>query len=351
MQNTWRTFLEQQGAHIYRNRVTHYHDLTSELLATESGQVMIDLSHKGLIRISGADATRFLQGQLTCNVLEVDTEHSRFGAHCNAKGRILTSFRLFKHGDDFLMFVPGSIIAASLAQLQKYAIFSKVTISDDSSAFLQCGISGSQAENALKKIFARVPAEINQLVNEKDYIILRIPGLTPRYIVFATPNVMPPLWEQLKKDFTPAGADCWQYLNIQNGIPTIYPATIGRFTPHQVNLQLINGVSFNKGCYTGQEVIARMQHLGKLKTHMYRGHLHCPNIPKPGFDILALHNNEKTVVGSIVIAKADPHGGYQLLAAIKDEYIKNDCCFVDACSQNYIRFLELPYRLINSNHS
>jgi hypothetical protein len=166
-----------------------------------------DTSYLGLLRIAGVDAKRFLQGQLTCNVDEVTTTEYRLGAHCNPAGRIISLFRLFLYHDDYYMQMPRETVPVALTALKKYAVFFKVALSDVSDALIFIG-------------YCKNPLTLKQE-------------------------------------------------DIHAGIVAIYPETSAKFLPHEINLPELNGVSFNKGCYTGQEIIARMHYRGKSKYHLY----------------------------------------------------------------------------------
>ncbi len=345
MDKTWQNFLEQNHANLLKDRVTDFGHPKEELIAAQKELVLTDLSHKGLIKVSGPDAKTFLQGQLTCDLNDIDESLSRLGAHCNPKGRILAAFRLFKIANDYFLFMPKSIIAATLAQLQKYAIFAKAELSDCSDQWIRIGVSGPIAATVIKNILDEVPQNIDQVLQRHEVIAVRINGPMPRYVLFGPSNKMLEVWSTLSETCKCVGADAWQLLNIIVGSPTIYPATIGHFTPHQVNYQLLNGVSFKKGCYTGQEIVARMEHLGKLKSHMVRGIITGKTIPRPGDEIVTMKNNEEIDVGDIVIAKPDGQGSFQLLAVMKDAFVKDDLCYIKNRPDNKIKFLPLPYHI------
>lgn len=164
----------------------------------------IQLNTYSLIHIHGKDVIKFLQGQLTCDVDKLTDENVTLGAHCNAKGRIISLFRLFNQADDYYLLMPNDVIEAAFEHLKKYAMFSKVSL---------------------------------EIVNTDT--------VTTFPFNFDATN-------QHQAD-------------VNAGIPQLYPQTIGQFLPHYLNLPKLGGVSFTKGCYTGQEIIARMEHRGKLK--------------------------------------------------------------------------------------
>lgn len=185
-------------------------------------------NNMGLLIISGKNAKKLLQGQLTCDLDEVNSEVAKLGAHCNHQGRIISLFRIFLYNDAYYLFMPDALISLARLALQKYAIFYQVTF-DESKNFT--------IHNAL------------------DFYI--------------QPN--------------------WKQAEIQQGVAMIYPETSELFLPHDLNLPKLHGVSFTKGCYTGQEIVARMEHLGKLKKSLKTINITTDHIPQRGSTIT--HNN------------------------------------------------------------
>lgn len=343
MNTEWQTILQQSGAVFQHNRVVHYGNLQAELAATLQEHIITDLSYKGLISVTGPDALTFLQGQLTCDVQRLNATHSSLGAHCNPKGRILSAFRIFLRDEHFYMFMPATITAAALAHLQKYAIFSKVTIKSIGDSLMRIGYSGPEANTHLSALLGPLPNTANAMIQVDDVTLINVPGPMPRFELFAPPEKIFSLWKSLIKTARPAGADAWQLLHIMAGIPTIYPATTGRFTPHQINYPKLGAVSFNKGCYIGQEIVARMEYLGKLKSHMHRAEINCKNIPRPGNTLFCQNGDEAIEIGSVIIAKPTPSENYQLLAVVKDEFAKDNVCYLANEPGSYLRFLPLAY--------
>lgn len=286
--------------------------------------MQIHLTHHGLIKVSGDQAKQFLQGQLTCNLEEISAEQSLLGAYCNYKGRILTDFRLFYYNNDYYLLVNKSLLAKTITQLKKYAVFSKVMIEDCTDLFVTMGYLGELPKK-----------------NPFSPIIIAVPGPQPRSEFIIKKQNFSNL--DLHFDLTGFAAnDRWQLENIMAGIPTIYPQTSEMFTPHMINYHLINGVSFNKGCFVGQEVITRTQHLGKLKRHMYRLQVthHCR--PQPGDPVFS----QQQEIGTVIDASPDPQlqSGYQLLAVIHDEkFIQQGLSLIPTGA--ILSLQSLPYRV------
>ncbi|TCK18402.1 hypothetical protein DFR30_1680 [Thiogranum longum] len=312
----WKNFLENAGAEFDEHGVAHYGNLRRELSVALTGNVFADLSHYGLISVHGEDAADFLLSQFTNDLRDVDEAHSQFSGYCNAKGRLLATFRIFRRGDSYYLGLPAEMVESLISKLRLYVLRSKVNLEEASDTFVHLGVSGESAAADLEKAFGALPENIHEVVQNDDGLVIRVPGVRPGYEVFTTVELATSLWDALNVHNAPVGADAWQLLDIEAGIPMIYPETREAFVPQMVNLQLVDGVSFRKGCYPGQEIVARMQYLGKLKRRMYRGHISSDNRPRPGDEIFPAENATQSA-GTVVSAAPFPDGGYTLLAVLQ----------------------------------
>jgi len=318
MNNAWLDTLKQYGGNLAEGMVSDYGDSASEHAAALSGDVLCDLSHFAVIRATGEDSSSFLQGQLSNDVRQVsDTQH-QLSSYCSPKGRMLALFRLFQHGDAFFLRLPQSVLEPTLKRLKMFVLMSKVTLEDASDEVIRFGLSGPQATALLQaQLDSAVPAEIDHAIEHNGISILRVAGPFPRYELYGSLEPMLALWQTLAKQARPVGAECWTLLDIHAGLPNVYPQTVEAFVPQMVNLQQINGVSFKKGCYTGQEVVARMQYLGKLKRRMYLAHAQTDTSPQPGDELTSPQSASGQGAGKVVSAAASPQGGYDLLCVIE----------------------------------
>jgi folate-binding protein YgfZ len=316
MIDEWKEFLAKAGAEFNSHGVAHYGNPRRELSIAITGNVFADLSHYGLISVHGDDARAFLQNQLTNDVSRVDDEHSQLSGYCNAKGRLLASFRVFHRGDSYYLCLPEEMVEPLIGKLRMYVLRSKVTLDEAGDTFVHLGVSGAEAEAALAGAIGAIPGELNGVTQDKVGLVVRVPGIHPSFEVFTTVDRARELWDVLNVRSAPIGADAWQLLDIQAGIPVIYPDTREAFVPQMVNMQLIDGVSFKKGCYPGQEVVARMQYLGKLKRRMYRARVNSESHPPPGAEIFAGDDDSQSV-GKLVSSAPHPDGGFSLLAVVQ----------------------------------
>ncbi|WP_455235003.1 CAF17-like 4Fe-4S cluster assembly/insertion protein YgfZ [Thiogranum longum] len=316
MISEWKEFLTNAGAEFNDTGVVHYGNPRRELSVAITGNVFADLSHYGLISVHGDDAETFLQGQFTNDIRQVDDKHSQLSGFCNAKGRLLAIFRIFRSGDSYYLCLPSEMIEALISRLRMFVLRSNVTLEEASDTFVHLGISGADAEQELGKFASTLPEDVNDAVHDTTQTLIRIPGIHPSFEIFTTVDKAKQLWNNLNVQSAPIGADAWQLLDIQAGIPMIYPGTAEAFVPQMTNLQLIDGVNFKKGCYTGQEIVARMQYLGKLKRRMYRARIGSEQRPQPGDEVFTGDDPQQST-GTLVSAAPHPDGGFALLLVLQ----------------------------------
>lgn len=316
MISEWKEFLANAGAEFSATGVAHYGSERRELSVAITGNVFADLSHYGLISAHGDDAETFLQGQFTNDIRKVTDAHSQLSGLCNPKGRLLATFRAFHRSDSYYLCLPDTMLEDVIKRLRMFVLRSKVTLEDASDTFVHLGVSGGDAEEELRKCVGELPETVDAVVQAGNHTIIRVPGINPSYEIFTTVDDARQLWDRLNVQSAPIGANAWQLLDIQAGIPVISPQTREAFVPQMTNLQLIDGVSFQKGCYTGQEIVARMQYLGKLKRRMYRARV--GNTPTlTGEEEIFAAGNRQQSVGKLVSAAPHPDGGYAILVVLQ----------------------------------
>ncbi|MGD2073859.1 MAG: folate-binding protein YgfZ [Gammaproteobacteria bacterium] len=312
----WKAFLENAGAEFSDGGVQHYGNLRRELSVAITGNVFADLSHYGLISVHGDDAQAFLQGQLTNDVTGVDEAHSQLSGYCNAKGRLLATFRLFRRGDSHYLCLPTEMVEGLIGQLRMFVLRSQVTLEDADDTFVHLGVSGSASEEELRSFAGEIPERLHEVRQDERQTIIRVPGIHPSFEIFTDPDRAMELWTRLNVRSAAIGSEAWRLLDIEAGIPMMYPETREAFVPQMVNLQLVDGVSFKKGCYPGQEIVARMQYLGKLKRRMYRVRIDTESTPPPGEDIYSADDDNQSI-GTLVSAAPHPDGGHAALAVLQ----------------------------------
>ena len=201
-----------------------------------------------------------------------------------------------------------------------FVMRSKVKVSDASNAWVRLGVGGPGAEALVASALDAVPSTIHGLTQHASGSVLRLPG--DLFEILVAPDQASTLWSKLTTQAKAVGAACWDGLMIRAGIPIILPSTQEKFVPQMVNYELIDGVNFKKGCYPGQEIVARTQYLGKLKRRMYLGNLGLDSAPLPGDELFSVDMADQAV-GMIVNAAPAPKGGYDVLAVLQIASIDN----------------------------
>jgi hypothetical protein len=304
---------------------------------------LLDLSHYGLIRVSGEDMRTYLQGQVTNDVNRVTATTAQPNSYCSPKGRMLGSFWLFERDGDLFAQLPGEQLANTLKRLSMFVLRSKVTLSDASDALARAGIAGDCAPDLLAGLVGTVPEETWGTVTQGEITVLRLPGDRPRFELIGPEQPMLELWSGLADSAAPTGPEFWHLMDIRAGLPNVYEATSEAFVPQMANLQLIGGVSFTKGCYTGQEVVARMQYLGKLKRRMYRARIPAEANPAPGTELFSPHSESGQGAGRVVDAAPSPDGGFEALVVLQIDVAEAGEVTVGSAEGPRLELLSLPY--------
>ncbi len=298
-----------------------------------------ELSHFGLIRIGGEDARGFLQGQLTNDINTVTPELAQLSSYCSPKGRMIGSFWIFQRDDDLYLQLPVERLAAIRQRLQMFVMRSKVTIEDASDELARIGLSGDCAAALLP--FA--PSDAKATVTRDRLTVIQLPGDRPRFELIGPPDSLAGTWNDLLSRAERTDAGFWSLMDIRAGVPNVFDDTIEAFVPQMANLQLIGGVSFTKGCYTGQEVVARMQYLGKLKRRMYRARIATAESPERGAELFSPSCESGQGAGRIVDVAASPEGGYEVLAVLLISSADANDLHLGDVGGPALELLDLPY--------
>lgn len=344
MNETWKSFIKSQGAVLDGDRVRHFGNAAQEHRAAAHGNILADLSDFALLRARGDDALNFLNGQLSNDVRQLDATHSQLASWCSPKGRMLAIFRLFRRGSDTLLQLPAAMQENILKRLRLFVMRAKVTLESMETELASIGLSGPDAEKILRDVAGFAPGGDNGCETRGEMTILSLPGPHPRFQITAPTAAVMKLWENLKPKTLPAGPAVWAWLDIMAGIPSVYPETNEAFVPQMANLEVVGGVNFKKGCYPGQEIVARMQYLGKLKQRMYRAHVNDTNPPHPGEAIYAPDFPGQSA-GTVVDAQPAPDGGYDLLAVIQIGSVAHGQLHLGSENGPLLTIQSLPYVL------
>lgn len=345
MNNPWFDFLATNGGIIEDYYVDAFADKDQELAFAAKQTFICDLSHLDLLAVTGDDAESFLLGQFSNDLRLLDENgSSQLTTYCNPKGRMLALFCAIKMPDGYLLQADHGIGINVLPRLKMYVMRSKVAISDDNE-HVQIGIHGAAAATVLLQHFGiSIPEQPGSGTIIANTIIIRHPTDTPCFEIIATSGDMQSIWNALAKDCTPVGRHAWDWAQIRAGIPSLAPETVEAFIPQMLNLDVLNAINFKKGCYPGQEIIARMKYLGKLKQRMYLGHLDLERPPRPGTAIFAASFGDQSA-GTIVAAEKSPLGGVDLLVVAQISATTGDTLWIKEPAETEIALLPMPYEI------
>jgi hypothetical protein len=342
MNLNWQTFLTRHGAVIAADKVEHFGDAAGELRATAQGTVLCDLSQFGILKISGEEAQSFLHNLFSSDVKALTPQHALRSSFNTAKGRTLATFLIWRTGADYFLQLPLELTATIQKKLSMYVLRAKVKIEDASDEVVSLGLSGAHAQEVLGKLFGELPQMNLGIISTEQGRVMRISDT--RWQIDATAEQASALWDTLVQHAQPVGSPCWDWLDIRAGIPVILPQTQEQFVAQMLNLDLIGAVNFKKGCYPGQEIVARMQYLGKLKRRMYLAHLDSTDNPQPGDELFSA-DMEGQASGMIVNAAPAPSGGYDVLAVVQISSRDTQTLHWKSLQGAALQFLPLPYPL------
>lgn len=296
------------------------------------------LSHEGVLAVHGPDAGKFLQGQLTCNLNYLNDHSSSLGARCTPKGRMQSSFRIVGAADGYLLAMARELVEPQLADLQKYAVFSKSRLADASADWVRFGLS--DGDGPLLGLGLELAQGADSVARANDLLALRLGD--GRAELWAPASAAATLHARLAAQLPEAPLNRWLLAQVRAGVGQVLGSTRERFIPQMLNLQALGAVSFKKGCYTGQEIVARMQYLGKLKRRLYRLALESDELPEPATELFSpVHSSG---VGEVVLA-ARSDQGFELLAVVQEDAASDGRLYLGAPQGQSLRLLDLPYTL------
>ncbi|MBB3211994.1 hypothetical protein FHW67_001262 [Herbaspirillum sp. Sphag1AN] len=266
----WLSFLTQQGASIASPDSTNGTETLqlAEAAATPfPKQFIAPLTELGLIALHGDDAASFLHNQLTNDVERLDLGSARLAGYCTPKGRLLASFLMWKDADHIWLQLPRTLLPAIQKRLQMFVLRAKVKLSDQSDQRVALGLVGDTAAQVLLQWFPNLPAQAYAKIDNQHGTLIRLEDSrqAPRYQWILPADQAQDYWAQVTSVLRAAPGRAWRLSDIYAGIPVITKATQEQFVPQMINFELVGGINFKKGCYPGQEIVARSQYLGKLK--------------------------------------------------------------------------------------
>lgn len=304
---------------------------------------LVSLDNYSAISLKGEEQTNYLQGQVTCDVNSSNDDNLLIGAHCNAKGKVFSAFRLINRQSAHLLIQPKASISGSISELKKFGVFAKVEISstDELSFF---ALVGEKATNILQKNFNQVPDSLTPVIHSNTTTLIYIAGKEARYLLIDESQVLGGIITGLNLPIYDSSV--WNLLEINEGFPQISSETSGEYVPQMLNLQAINGISFTKGCYLGQETVARMQYLGKNKRALYSLKTRLTQ-PIEGSDVIEkqLGDNWRKAGDILATYQADD-GRCYLQAVLNSDLDGNTALRIKSQQESSITVQALPYSLV-----
>lgn len=313
----------------------------AELRSAQSGSVVAPLTHLATLGFAGADAEAFLQGQLTCDVHGLDSVHATLGCYCTPQGRMLANFVLWRDGNGLRMALSADIAGAIQKRLRMFVLRSKVEISMSDADPVLLGVAGPAGARALNDTIGAAPADPMDLHSNDGATAIRLSG--ERFLVAVQLQRAIALWQELTGTLGAVGTAAWQWLDILAGMPLVTGPTQDQFVPQMTNFELIGGISFNKGCYAGQEVVARTQYRGKVKRRMYLAHI--AGAAAQAGDRVVGGDDSEPAGGVVVNAAPSPEGGSDVLAVLQSASLGARTLRLNTPDGPTLELRTLPYRI------
>lgn len=268
--------------------------------ASTGNKFLYPLTDLGVITVAGKDAATFLQGQITCNVNDINDNKSSLGAICNPKGRVITTFLLVKKDDVYLLVLPLELLPAIQKRLQMYVLRSVVTLTDSSDDLCLLGCGDLNAST-------NPTEQIGRTTKQNSRLTIDFSRQINRQLLITDAEDAQQFWaEQVNQHgYQAAGSQDWHALDIADGIPWLTADTSEEFIPQMLNMDTLGGISFTKGCYTGQEIVARTHYLGKTKRQMFVAECDLSDLPEANASIVDDSSGVEQAAGNVLMAQIE----------------------------------------------
>lgn len=287
-----------------------------ELCAARDGNIISDLSHYRALHVTGDDAQQFLNNLLSSDIRQLQIGDCQYSTLSTPKGRMLASMIIARIESEYLLIMPASVAEAIQRKLSMYILRSKVQITSQADDEILIGIAGKKTTETLNTLLGSRMEDSMHASFGEGYMVMNIGNACA--IFLASPAISGNLFNELKaKSFTPAGEHAWNWRWIQQGFTWIYPETQEQFVAQMANMECIGAVSFTKGCFPGQEIVARTQYLGKLKRRLYLVHINCSAATAQRGTALYSAELPGQAIGMIADAALAPGGGVDALVVVQ----------------------------------
>jgi len=306
--------------------------------------VFCPLESWDLVCISGEDRITFLQGQLTCDLTSLAIGEQTLAAHCNPQGKVWSVCRVIMLEDRVLLTQPSKVSAVQLPELRKYAAFSKVTIALDTDYQL-FALAGSQSTHYINEQIQTLTNSTNSQLLEDGSVIIKQPYPSLRYLVIMKNELATTQYDILKEKADVFDDTLWNAMNIASGIGFIDAETSAQFIPQMLNLQALDGISFSKGCYIGQETIARAKYRGANKRALFILTGRAEQSPVAGHTVEVLLNNHWKRVGTVISGCQYGDGHIEVVAVLPKDTNTDDVFQIKDIAGSTLYCAPLPYQI------
>ena len=296
------------------------------------------LTHLGVIRVEGDDAAKFLHGQLTNDFVLLGLNEARLAAFCSSKGRMQASFIGFKRSaSEILLICKRDILPPTLKRLSMFVMRAKATLTDASDDFVLYGLAGETVTIASKNIAVSAgPVWAKADLDSINIITLYPAGDTPRALWVAPAGTPAPVGPSLSEQD-------WAWGEVKSGIAMISTPIVEAFVPQMLNYESVGGVNFKKGCYPGQEVVARSQFRGTLKRRAYLAHA---DVALQTGDEIFASDDDTQPVGTVAQAAASPEGGFDAIVSAQVAAFEAGRLHLKSASGPALTLTAAPYPLL-----
>jgi len=320
MNSQWKSFLESKGAQLNdQNQVITFGLPEIERYLVKNGPVLASLSHQALLKVSGSEAFQFLQGQLSNDLQDISDTQAQLSAYCDPQGNVLAIFTIFKWNDAFFLHFNGSLKAPIQKRLQMFVMRSDVTIEDMSDAIVQIGYAGDFADLDLQRLLSTKIKDNYQtgpvaMEGAMQSFVVKVPGPYHKFILFSPIDEAETVWNTLKNNGEATNTFDWQLMDVVAGNPEVTSETSGKLVAQFLNLDKLQAINFQKGCFPGQEIIARMHYRGKVTKRMIRLRINSENTLSAGEEFKLTDNENKHYKFTCIHAANDVLEGSLCLA-------------------------------------
>ena len=343
MSSAWQEFLTAHDAVIEDDRVLSFGPSAPSYPGVQD-TCLCELTPLGLIRVAGEEAQAFLHSQFTNDLEQVTAQTGQLSSYCNPKGRLLSIFQVYQHDGDYFLVLPKDVIEVTLGKLSMYKLRAKAELSDVSEEFVLFGAAGPGVEPGFENLGIALPPKTYGCTQENGATLVRLPSENSRILIVAGAETAASLGEQLSEKMSLATSRLWDLHDISCGIPRVTAQTSEAFTPQMTNLELVDGVSFSKGCYPGQEVVARTHYLGKPNRRMYRAHIATGHLPEPGTNVFSAEEGDQPL-GKVVVSQMISAEQASALVVLRTQKERDPDLCIESAGGPAVSLQKLPYSL------